>query len=355
MADPVLYAISYSFTSFQASTPDEPLPATFLDAEFQNIQTSLASARLAIMDIRKSDGTLANGIVTAASLAADLLTGIPIPTAWATATVYTLPATVFEGPKFYNLLVAHTSGTFATDLAAGKWDELADFTPPGTVEASAVEFTPVGTIAATDAQTAIAEVATDAAAALATLSGTVTTLSGTVTTLSGSLGDLALLDTITAALIPDGEITGPKIANDAVALSQIAHATRGSIIFYGASGAPTELATGTAGQVLQAGGAGADPSWLSLGALAALGYTDLVYTGSSSSNTVYPIGSVVLVTMDDPADAVNRNASATVRLNGSDAEAFLVTGGGTALSGTWRARGFVNSGTAKSMLLQRVA
>jgi hypothetical protein len=42
---------------------------------------------------------------------------------WLTATAYTVGEKVFDGTTgaFYNCIVAHTSGTFADDLAAGKW------------------------------------------------------------------------------------------------------------------------------------------------------------------------------------------------------------------------------------------
>jgi hypothetical protein len=50
------------------------------------------------------------------------------PAAWATATAYVAgpPASVVvQGGETYVCLVAHTSGTFATDLAAGKWIKVA--------------------------------------------------------------------------------------------------------------------------------------------------------------------------------------------------------------------------------------
>lgn len=43
------------------------------------------------------------------------------PAAWQTATAYTAGLTRANGGTNYVCLVAHTSGTFATDLAAGKW------------------------------------------------------------------------------------------------------------------------------------------------------------------------------------------------------------------------------------------
>ena len=45
----------------------------------------------------------------------------PTPAAWLTATAYTVGALVLQGGTKYYCTAAHTSGTFATDLAAGRW------------------------------------------------------------------------------------------------------------------------------------------------------------------------------------------------------------------------------------------
>lgn len=42
-------------------------------------------------------------------------------TAWATSTAYTAGQARVSGLECYRCLVSHTSGTFATDLSAGKW------------------------------------------------------------------------------------------------------------------------------------------------------------------------------------------------------------------------------------------
>lgn len=46
--------------------------------------------------------------------------------AWLTATVYTIGDVTHESNKIYLALTSHTSGTFATDLAANDWIELSD-------------------------------------------------------------------------------------------------------------------------------------------------------------------------------------------------------------------------------------
>lgn len=43
---------------------------------------------------------------------------------WATTTVYSVGDGVIEGSTNYRCLIAHTAGTFATDLAAGRWEDL---------------------------------------------------------------------------------------------------------------------------------------------------------------------------------------------------------------------------------------
>jgi len=45
---------------------------------------------------------------------------------WATATAYSVDDVVIQSSKIYQCLIAHTSGTFATDLAAVDWVELAN-------------------------------------------------------------------------------------------------------------------------------------------------------------------------------------------------------------------------------------
>jgi hypothetical protein len=73
LANPSRYVVSYNFSAFQETQPSTPLPAVQVDVQLADIQTSTTELRDAIMDIRRSDGALMNGIVTEDSLAADLL------------------------------------------------------------------------------------------------------------------------------------------------------------------------------------------------------------------------------------------------------------------------------------------
>ena len=76
---------------------------------------------------------------------------------------------------------------------------------------------------------------------------------GVITT----VGDAA----ISANKLGNNAVTTAKIADDAVTLAKQAAGTQGGTIYYGAAGAPTELAAGTSGKFLKTQGSGANPVW----------------------------------------------------------------------------------------------
>lgn len=77
----------------------------------------------------------------------------------------------------------------------------------------------------------------------------------------------------------------------------------------------------------------------------------LVYTGSLATETVFPLGHIIMA--DDTA-AIARNAAiGTVRL-ATDTSLYVESGAGTELSGTWRARGAFTS-NGRGTILQRAA
>ena len=88
-------------------------------------------------------------------------------------------------------------------------------------------------------------------------------------------------DAITTAKILDDNVTTAKILDNNVTLAKLSDGTQGGTIYYGASGAPTELAAGTSGQFLQTTGASANPVWAS----AAAGFTDV----SSEATGTYTV------------------------------------------------------------------
>jgi hypothetical protein len=163
MANPVAYDVSFSFSDYQASTPNLPLPGQRVDTELANIEAALDGTQAALLDIRRSDGKLQNGLVTVESLAPGMTTGILPPTNWVTATSYTPLMSVWQASKLYQCIVAHVSGVFATDLAAGKWNLVVDFTVP--VNAAAASATAAAG-SATAAQNSATAAAGSASAAL---------------------------------------------------------------------------------------------------------------------------------------------------------------------------------------------
>lgn len=125
MAAPTLYALAYDFTAFQTASPTTPLPADKIEIEFNAIGTTTSEIITNLGLIQRSDGALANGIVTVDSLSSTVtaLLGSDINPegAWLTTTSYDVLDLVDNGGSTYLCAVAHTSGTFATDLAANKW------------------------------------------------------------------------------------------------------------------------------------------------------------------------------------------------------------------------------------------
>lgn len=127
MAQPDTYNRLFSFTSYQAASPTAPLPSTSIDGEFNLIKVTLDQILANLALIQRDDTEIANATVGFDQLKSELSIGLSPPSIWATATNYTVNETVFVGLTFYRCLVSHTSGTFATDLAAGDWTLVADF------------------------------------------------------------------------------------------------------------------------------------------------------------------------------------------------------------------------------------
>jgi hypothetical protein len=131
VADPVIFARSFSYTSFEGVNPATPKPGSALDAEMNDIAASIGSVAAALADVRRSDGALKNATVTPDSFtttALKLMAGSWIPRgAWVTGTAYVVGDVAGSGTATYVAVVAHTSAAlFATDLAAGRWLLIAD-------------------------------------------------------------------------------------------------------------------------------------------------------------------------------------------------------------------------------------
>jgi hypothetical protein len=69
---------------------------------------------------------------------------------------------------------------------------------------------------------------------------------------------------------------GVTIEDDSITLAKMEHGSQGDVLYYGATGTPSRLPTGTVGQVLKSGGSGANPSWYTLN------HTDLSNKGTTT-------------------------------------------------------------------------
>lgn len=122
MAYPTIYDVTYSYTGFQVSQGNNSFPGTQIDADLAGLEASINSLSTFVQTAIRSDKALNNGIVTYDSLSTSLQTaGLTPAAAWVTATAYAINFNVIQNSTLYRSLVAHTSGVFATDLAAGKW------------------------------------------------------------------------------------------------------------------------------------------------------------------------------------------------------------------------------------------
>lgn len=168
---------------------------TALDAELTSIATSVNALQANQELNQRDDGEIRDHRVKVHTLAADVLALLTIYGAaprgnWVTSTAYALKDLVSESGNTYIATVAHTSGVFATDLAAQKW---LLFTLGTAIGASAVTFAPTGTIAATDVQAAIAESDTENRALSAAVSAAVASLSAGLSDTSNAANGDALL------------------------------------------------------------------------------------------------------------------------------------------------------------------
>ena len=172
MPQPPGYDRNYNLTEYATANPSAPYNAAQHDAEFDDIEATLDQVLINLTYIQRDDGPLKNGVVTTDSLssavAALLATGEgELRGAWLTATAYAVRDVVTNSGSTYICVTAHTSGVFATDLAAGKWIAI---DTGNSITAAGVSFSPTGSVAATTVQAAIAEVDSEKLAKASNLS-----------------------------------------------------------------------------------------------------------------------------------------------------------------------------------------
>ena len=209
MPQPTQYNRQVSFTGLAAQNPDTPYTGVDLDAEFNSVKLTLDQVLANIALIQRDDGDLANGIVGAEQLEAALLTGLNPAEPWETAQAYETIDTVTITNRLYVCSVAHTSGVFATDLAAGKWEELADFNslPDGSVATAKLADGAVTTAKIADSNVTTGKIAADAVtyakiqnvSATDKVLGRVTSGAGDIEEIACTAAGRALLDDADAA------------------------------------------------------------------------------------------------------------------------------------------------------------
>lgn len=132
MSQPPPYFRSFGFTDFSASYPTAQQPGYALDGQLDNISISFSGVLANLAKLQRDDGALKNQIVTLDSLSPAVMLALGagviwLPRgAWVTARSYAISDVISQGTATYVCAVAHTAGTFATDLAAGKWTKLYD-------------------------------------------------------------------------------------------------------------------------------------------------------------------------------------------------------------------------------------
>lgn len=114
------------FTSFAPEDSGQPQVGNDLENEFNEIKNSIDQTQDRLAEIQRDDGALANQSVHVEALSSAVrallaLSGAVIRGPWVTATAYAVGDVVTESDATFLCATAHTSGTFATDLASGKW------------------------------------------------------------------------------------------------------------------------------------------------------------------------------------------------------------------------------------------
>lgn len=163
MAQPTPYSRSTSFNNTFAANPVQVFPGGALDAELNNVKTTLDQTLANLKLLQNDDGTILNGSIGAEQLSVALQIGFTVPTVWASGTAYLAsPAsTVFENSAFYSCAKSHTSSAlFANDLAAGDWVLIANLAGVPLVTAAQIAVTPAGNITQTQVQLALQQLDT---------------------------------------------------------------------------------------------------------------------------------------------------------------------------------------------------
>lgn len=266
MAQPDPYVPATNFTVYAAAHTAAPYAPALLDIELDGISESISDILTNLVLIQRDDGALKNAIVTLDSLSSNVLTFMSGSTsawtlkgAWLTATAYVKYDVVVQSNNTYVCCTAHTSGTFATDLAAVKWLLIATF------------------------DVADLAVTTGKIANLAVTTAKIDNLAVTAAKIAAG--------TITQTQMADNSIGQAQMRDGSIGLAEIAAQTLGNVLVFTTAGAPALASPGTTRQVLQVSATGTAPSFAGHGGDwgIVLGISDITTTSAiSTSVTNYP-------------------------------------------------------------------
>lgn len=121
MANPPIFQSGFDYSNWQTFNPTKPLPGQQVDNDFANAARSINQAIGAIGDVRRSDGKLKNGIVTADSLSPTLSLGFSFEGAWQADVSYSAGDGVVFDQVFYAARVSHTSSVSNQPPASEYW------------------------------------------------------------------------------------------------------------------------------------------------------------------------------------------------------------------------------------------
>jgi hypothetical protein len=162
MTQPTPYVPAVNFADDERNNAGgrSTVRADRLDAELEAIEATTDGVLACLAAIQRDDGKLLDSLVeyynlSAACKAALLGTKWSARGLWATATAYVVNDMVDVNGAAYICAVAHTSGVFATDYAAGNWQIFVTSN-----SAAGQSFTPTTTVTSTNTQAAIEEVDT---------------------------------------------------------------------------------------------------------------------------------------------------------------------------------------------------
>lgn len=159
MAQPISFTITVDFSDEEVNgvSGRSTVRTAALDGLFTAIKSTLDQVLVNLALIQRDDGHLLDQVVEISSLSTEVLallssTAWTVRGGWITATAYAVGDLVLQGGIVYVCMVAHTAGTFATDLAAGKWGQVT-----ANATAATTSFAPTATLSSITVQAAIAE------------------------------------------------------------------------------------------------------------------------------------------------------------------------------------------------------